>query len=99
MTTCGLSKITNLNVHILQPRCKCIGFLFSINTELGKHLQSEFSNYNAANVLFPPHVGLLSSFPLRCMFCLDTQITKPILNLTVQKALITAPDSCTPTLI
>lgn len=81
----------NSNVHTRYPHCKCIRLLFNINTRTGETLHSEFSNYNAANVLFPSHVGLLSSFPLRCTFCLDTQITNPILNLTVQKALIIAP--------
>lgn len=45
---------------------------------------------------FLPVWGLLSSPPLGCTFCLDTQITKPILNLTVQKALIGAPIAALP---
>lgn len=89
--TCQEVSKKKKSVHVLYPHGKCIRLLFNINTEPGETLHSEFSNYNAANVLFPPHVGLLSSFPLRCTFCLDTQITNPILNLTVQKALIIAP--------
>lgn len=78
--------------------CVCItdveGFY---STSIQCEGNSEFSNYNAANVLFPPHVGLLSSSPFKIHILFGYSNYKPSIKSDCAKGIDHNPDSSTPT--
>lgn len=59
-------------------------------------LRGQFSNYNAANVLFPPRVGITFISPIRMHILFGYSNYKSHIKSDCAKGIDRSPDSCTP---
>lgn len=98
------SNNNNYNTHTFPAstsftsRCKCIGAVIRRRYQSGETLRGQFSNYNAANVLFPPRVGITFISPIRMHILFGYSNDQTHIKSDCAEGIDRSPDSCTPRL-
>lgn len=94
---------TTTLTHFQRPRpaphgVNVSGLLSDADIKVGETLRGQFSNYNAANVLFPPRVGITFISPIRMHILFGYSNDQTHIKSDCEKGIDRSPDSCTPRL-